>query len=56
MTDDVRHDFDRFTGPNAAGSAELASAYAADVQDNARLPIDLHLSELKHRVRVCQNA
>ena len=43
MTDNVRHDFERFTGPNAAGSDELASAYAADVQDNARLPIGVVL-------------
>ncbi len=43
MTDNVRHDFERFTGSNPAGSDELASAYAADVQDNARLPIGVVL-------------
>ena len=43
MTDNARHDFERFTAPNAAGSDDLPSAYAADVQDNARLPIGVVL-------------
>jgi len=43
MTDNVRHDFERFTGSNPAGSDEHAAAYAADVQDNARLPIGVVL-------------
>lgn len=43
MTDNVRHDFERFTGSNPAGSDEQAAAYAADVQDNARLPIGVVL-------------
>ncbi len=43
MTDNGRHDFERFTGHNPAGSDELAAAYAADVQDNARLPIGVVL-------------
>ena len=43
MTDNVRQDFERVTGANPVGSEELASAYAADVQDNARLPIGVVL-------------
>ena len=43
MTDNVRHDFERFTGSNPAGCDEQAAAYAGDVQDNARLPIGVVL-------------
>ncbi len=43
MTDNARHDFERFTGPNPSGSEELAAAYAGGQQDNARLPIGVVL-------------
>ncbi len=43
MTESGRHDFERFTGPNPAGSDELAAAYAGGAQDNARLPIGVVL-------------
>jgi hypothetical protein len=42
MTDHGRQDFERFTGPNPAGTEEVASAYA-NSQDNARLPIGVVL-------------
>lgn len=43
MTDNVRHDFEHFTGSHPGASEDLAAAYAADVQDNARLPIGVVL-------------
>jgi DNA helicase HerA-like ATPase len=42
MTDHGRQDFERFTGPNPAGTEEVASAHAIS-QDNARLPIGVVL-------------
>ncbi|GAA0755101.1 hypothetical protein FHS52_003126 [Erythromicrobium ramosum] len=42
MTDHGRQDFERFTGPNPAGTEEVASAHA-NSQDNARLPIGVVL-------------
>lgn len=43
MTDHARQDFERFTGPNPAGTEEVAAAHARDGQDNARLPIGVVL-------------
>ena len=42
MTDHVRHDFERFTGPNPAGEEEFAAARVRS-QDNGRLPIGVVL-------------
>ena len=43
MTDHARQDFERFTGPNPAGTEEVAAAHARGGQDNARLPIGVVL-------------
>jgi DNA helicase HerA-like ATPase len=52
MTDNVRQDFERFTGPNPVGEEELSSAHAAATRadarasaatSNARLPIGVVL-------------
>jgi len=43
MTDHGRQDFERFSGPNPAGQAELAASVAASGHDNARLPIGVVL-------------
>lgn len=42
MTDHVRQDFERFTGPNPAGEEELAAAHVRS-HDNGRLPIGVVL-------------
>jgi DNA helicase HerA-like ATPase len=38
MTDNVRQDFERFTGPNPAGEEELTNAHAAATAPGARAP------------------
>ena len=43
MTDHAKQDFERFTGPNPAGTEEVAAAHARGGQDNARLPIGVVL-------------
>jgi DNA helicase HerA-like ATPase len=43
MTDHPARDFERFTGDNLAGLAEVAAAYARGELDNARLPIGVVL-------------
>jgi DNA helicase HerA-like ATPase len=43
MTDHGRQDFERFTGPNPAGSEDAAAAYGGGLQDNALLPIGVVL-------------
>ena len=43
MTDHARQDFERFTGPNPAGTEEVAAAHARGGQDNARLPVGVVL-------------
>jgi DNA helicase HerA-like ATPase len=43
MTDHPARDFERFTGDNPAGLAEVAAAYARGELDNARLPIGVVL-------------
>jgi len=43
MTDNVRQDFERFTGPDSAGAEEVAAPQAAGSQNNARLPIGIVL-------------
>ncbi len=43
MTDHGRQDFERSTGPNPVGQAELTAAVAANGHDNSRLPIGVVL-------------
>ncbi len=42
MTDHGKQDFERFTGPNPAGTEDMAAAHGGS-QDNARLPIGVVL-------------